>query len=730
MNHSSTAASPTAAFSKPPSQAIPTWGRDPSRIGLVDRPTAQPIPTGVLTDLTTVSEQLQTLPQYQLEQALAAAADLVQAIGLRLYLLPSAEYPQHCYQTGGQPDEIAMDDEAKPVEVHLLWQQFLQSCRSAEAVWNVPYLQLDFQLRTLAAAFQTIDVNQLLVLPLYNDLEQPTQLLGCLSAFRTEAPWTTSEIELLQQLSREFAQTIAKQRLSHRIVSINQQMQGQTLALQQSLQQQRSLTQILIKIRASLELQTIFHSVVNELFHLLQVDRVMVYRFNPDWSGGVIAEAVGKDWQPFEDIQREQEVVRNYVSTSDTCAVASFPDTPIADHDIHLQATQGGDFAVNRSIKQVTDIYQQNFPPCYLDFLAGFNCRAYLTAPIYLGDRLWGLLACYQNETPRQWQPLEVSLVAQTAEELGVAIQQAELLAQTRSQKQELAQTLTELQTTQGQLLQAEKMSSLGQLVAGIAHEVNNPINFVHGNLNHLDNYFQEIMGVLEICRQHRSTLPANLQGYLETCDLDFITEDIPKLIRSMQMGTNRIAEIVLSLRNFSRLDEAEIKCVDIHDGIESTLLILQHQCHAAGDWLGIKILKQYADLPCVECYAGQLNQVFMNILSNAIDALKTQDQQQAPEDLVAHPSQIQIITEMGELRDRPSIVIRFKDNGPGIPETILGQIFNPFFTTKPVGKGTGLGLSISYKLITEKHQGTLQCFSNIDQGTEFRIEIPLTTIL
>jgi signal transduction histidine kinase len=728
MNYFSPAESPTVALSKPASPAIPVWGSDPTHLGITSQST-KPMLTDAQTSLAAVIEQLQTLPQHQLEQALAAAADVVQAIGMRLYVLADAEYPQHCYQTGVQPDKITTDYAPKLVEEHLLWQQFLQSCRSADAVWHITYLQLDFQLRTLAAAFKDIDVHQLVVLPLYNDLEQPTQLIGCLSAFRTEIPWSSGEIELLQQLSREFAQTIAKHRLTNRIVSINQQMQAQTQALQQSLHQQRSLTQILIKIRASLELQTIFHSVVNELFHLLQVDRVMLYRFNPDWSGGVIAEAVGNDWQPFEDIQREQEVVRNYVSTSDTCAVASFPDTPIADHDIHLQVTQGGDFAVNRSIKQVSDIYQKNFPPCYLEFLAGFNCRAYLTAPIYVGDRLWGLLATYQNDAPPQWQPLEVSLVAQTAEELGVAIQQAELLAQTRSQKQELTQTLAELQTTQGQLLQAEKMSSLGQLVAGIAHEVNNPINFVHGNLTYLDSYFQEIMGVLEICRQHRSTLPANLQGYLETCDLDFITEDIPKLIRSMQMGTNRIAEIVLSLRDFSRLDEAEVKCVDIHDGIESTLLILQHQCQASGDWPGVEILKQYADLPCLECYAGQLNQVFMNILSNAIDALKTRDQQCTREDLSAHPSQIQIITEMGELRDRPSIAIRFRDNGPGIPEAILSQIFNPFFTTKPIGKGTGLGLSISYKLITEKHQGTLQCFSKIDEGTEFRIEIPLTTV-
>jgi signal transduction histidine kinase len=513
--------------------------------------------------------------------------------------------------------------------------------------------------------------------------------------------------------------------LATHIVSINQQLQQQTAELQQSLAHQRTLTSTLVKIRSSIELQSIFYSVVQEIHHLLQVDRVVVYRFNPDWSGGVIAEAVGPNWLSFAQMQAEREVIREYVQTSDTCVVASFPDHPITDPDEHLQSTQGGDFAQSRVIKQVADIYQQNFPPCYLEFLAGMDCRAYLTAPIYCGDRLWGLLATYQNVTPRHWTPLEVQLITQTTEELGVAIQQAELLAQTRRQKQELTTALTRLQHTQSQLVHAEKMSSLGQLVAGIAHEVNNPINFVHGNLIHLETYFQEVFGVLELCQIYRAELPPNIRGYLETIDLDFICADIPKLINSMQMGTRRITALVLSLRNFSRLDEAEVKPVDLHDGLDSTCLILQNQCQPCDNFAGVEVLKQYANLPLVECHAGQINQVFMNILSNAIDALKSQDQ--SPIASTTSRLQIKISTELSTLNDRPSVLVRISDNGPGIAETVLEKIFDPFFTTKPIGQGTGLGLSISYQLITEKHRGELRCQSTIGVGTEFQIEIPVT---
>ncbi|HTL87912.1 MAG TPA: MHYT domain-containing protein [Leptolyngbya sp.] len=283
-----------------------------------------------------------------------------------------------------------------------------------------------------------------------------------------------------------------------------------------------------------------------------------------------------------------------------------------------------------------------------------------------------------------------------------------------RSQAQRLSQTLCELQQTQFQLIQAEKMSSLGQLVAGIAHEINNPISFIAANLSPATAYMQSLTQLIDQYQQHYPHPAAEIQTTIDDIDLNFLLNDFQKLILSMQVGTDRIRELVLSLRNFSRLEEAETKRVDIHQGIESTLLLLSHRLKANGSCPEIVVQKHYGDLPLVDCYAGQLNQVFMNILSNAIDALRDRNDS----------SLMILITTESVGRDHVQICI--KDNGNGIPDGIRSKIFDPFFTTKPVGTGTGLGLSISYQIIN-KHHGSLTCLSAPHQGTEFRIKIPLT---
>lgn len=299
-----------------------------------------------------------------------------------------------------------------------------------------------------------------------------------------------------------------------------------------------------------------------------------------------------------------------------------------------------------------------------------------------------------------------------------------------RQAKEEAEVALKTLQQTQAQLIQAEKMSGLGQLVAGVAHEINNPVNFIYGNLSHTADYTQKLLNLIQLYQQTYPITNAQIQEKIEEIELDFISEDLPKILSSMKVGADRIRQIVLSLRNFSRLDEAEKKPVDIHEGIDSTLMILQNRLKANPAHPAIEIVKEYGDLPRVECYAGQLNQVFMNILANAIDALENYDNQRSAKDIPKNPSRITIRTKLVTKETGPghskNVVIQIQDNGPGITETVIKQVFNPFFSTKPTGKGTGLGLSISYQIVVDKHGGSIQCFSQPYEGTEFRIEIPV----
>ncbi|AFZ56805.1 PhnD/SsuA/transferrin family substrate-binding protein [Anabaena cylindrica FACHB-243] len=296
-------------------------------------------------------------------------------------------------------------------------------------------------------------------------------------------------------------------------------------------------------------------------------------------------------------------------------------------------------------------------------------------------------------------------------------LRQSEL--QLKTQTQYLRQALKELQQTQMQLIHSEKMSSLGQLVAGIAHEINNPVNFIYGNLNCLEEYVEGLLNTVHIYQQSYPQPIDSVQMAMEKFELDFVSNDLPQLLNSMRFGSERIRDIVHSLRNFSRLDEAEIKSVDIHEGIENTLLILQHRLKLKSHKSTITLHKEYGNLPVVHCSPGQLNQVFMNILSNAIDALE--------ETITHQPSNfIPTITIRTNVIDNHWVLIYIADNGLGMGEETKLRVFDPFFTTKPVGQGTGLGLSISYQIIVERHSGKLDLFSEPGKGTEFQIQLPL----
>ncbi|MBD2449407.1 HAMP domain-containing protein [Nostoc sp. FACHB-152] len=363
----------------------------------------------------------------------------------------------------------------------------------------------------------------------------------------------------------------------------------------------------------------------------------------------------------------------------------------------------------------------------------GYLTSGWIIQPILRINRASQAMAAGKLEQTVDVSPIEeLNILAHSFNYMAAQLRQfftaleeskAELENRVEERTNELKNALSELQRTQAQVIQNEKMSSLGQLVAGVAHEINNPVNFIHGNIAHLNEYTHDLVRMLKLYQERYPNGDSDIQELAEEIDLEFLMEDLQKIIPSMKMGTERIRNIVLSLRNFSRIDEAEFKAVDIHEGIESTILILQYRLKDKPESPAIEIIRDFSKLPPVECYPGQLNQVLMNILVNAIDALEEVNEKRTYEEIKANPSQITIRTSM--LNDQ-GIEIAIADNGPGMPEQVQNRIFDPFFTTKPVGKGTGMGMAISYQIITEKHNGKLLCFSTPGQGTEFKIQIPI----
>lgn len=380
------------------------------------------------------------------------------------------------------------------------------------------------------------------------------------------------------------------------------------------------------------------------------------------------------------------------------------------------------------------------------------------------GDILWdGLLIDIttrkqtESELHRYQEHLEELAAERTAELQKVNEQLMLEIAERQQKEQALRQTLHELEQAQMHLIQSEKMSSLGHLVAGIAHEINNPVNFIYGNVSHASQYVQDLLQLIHLYKKHYPRPAEEIQRAMELIDLDFVAQDLPKLMNSMEVGATRIQEIVRSLRSFSHHDEAALKRVSLHEGINNTLLILEHRLRGTAGRVPIQVIQEYGQLPLIECYAGLLNQVFMNLLTNAIDALEeglanrnwelrmgqedteTSSLNLSPSPLLScalssssqspiphYPSQIPTILIQTEVLDNHQVSIRIADNGLGIPIELQPRLFEPFFTTKPIGKGTGLGLAISYQIIVEKHHGQLSCHSIPGQGTELRIEIPI----
>ena len=523
-----------------------------------------------------------------------------------------------------------------------------------------------------------------LVVPILNG----EKLWGLLIAHHCSEPrrWQSYEIDLLCSLSSQVAIAIQQSQLYE---------QAQSLA-----KREQALNQVTQAIRSSLDLNTIFSTTVREIGELLQVDCAHIVQYLPERKLWLHVSEYGRYPDLPAALGREIPDENNPIADRLKCLEV-----------VRIDNTQTFEDEINQGLAQA-------FP------------GAWLLVPLQFGSKIWGSITLGKDNEPYHWQDSEVELICAVADQVAIAIQQAELYkqsctatAQALSQAQQLQLALQELQTAQAQLVQSEKMSSLGQLVAGVAHEINNPVNFIYANLTYASEYTQDLLGLIELYQQQYPNPRPDILAEIEAIELEFLTEDLPKLLCSMKVGAERIYEIVRSLRNFSRLAEAEIKAVDIHEGLDSTLVILQNRLKPVHGQPGAEVIKKYGNLPKVECFAGQLNQVFMNLLTNAIDALDERDQARTLEEIEANPSKIQIHTEL--LND-DQVVIRIADNGPGMTSQVQQRLFDPFFTTKPVGVGTGLGLSISYQIVVEKHKGQLRCLSELGQGTEFFIQIPL----